>query len=311
MNITNLYTNTDSINQLRSNGYGAAEFDIDVAPLVYTPSDLGPEQIKSSKKVVFRTDTYDELGVHGEKYKAVPPKEMIENTRKILERSQLNLRGVTEDIQTSHKGSRTFVKYNLPEHSFMTPDGDTATLSLLAITSFDSSWPFMISVAAEQSACLNLQVFVSGEVAVFKSKHTKGLDINHGSNIIMKSLDVFENERDLWAEWYKKPYDILEAMKLFCEVGNCKPALDFYKENPLASPFKLMESVRINDAVEYMWNRHLTSYTKRFGHTFWAAYNSITDWSTHAGVSNRSSISNLPSIQNQRQEKVRTILRAA
>ena len=74
--------------------------------------------------------------------KPVAPKNMIDTTRNILERSGLNLGNMRETIRTSHDGARTFVQYKLPEHTYQTVDGDSAALSLLAITSFDGTWPY-------------------------------------------------------------------------------------------------------------------------------------------------------------------------
>ena len=187
--------NAAEIYKLKLKGFGVADFDIAQAPLRYAVplDDMHPSYSfilnrYSSKKVVYRTDNGDELGVHSNMYKPVAPKQMIEATRKILERSDLNLEGITEDIQMSHGGARTYVQYNLPAHTYLTPDGDTAKLSLLAITSLDSTWPFQISAGAVQTACLNMQVFTSGNVAVYKSKHTEGLDIDHGSDVIVQCL---------------------------------------------------------------------------------------------------------------------------
>lgn len=299
-NVTNMFGNTTAMDSIRANGYGDADFDIATAPLMYLNA------YESSKSVVYRTDNNQELGVHGDRYVPVAPKNMIEATRKILERSDLNLNGITESISMSHGGGRTYVKYNLPEHTYLTPDGDTATLQLLGTTSLDSTWPFMISVGAIQSACLNMQVFTSGNVALYRSKHMKGLDIDHGSNVIIKCLDIFENQREQWAEWYKQPVSSHQAFKLFAETVGWKGALEYMKENPDWIPQVVINSVRRNKNFDYIWSRHMAHYTKKFGHSFWAAYNSLTDWSSHAPSSKRSDPANRPAVLAKRSEVVRT-----
>jgi hypothetical protein len=163
-----MFSNNSALQTIRDGGYGSADFDIDTASLKYFVEDHGIN-FRSSKSVIYRTDTGTELGVHGHGYKAVPPKHMIDVTRDILERSPLNLANMRETIDTSHDGARTFVKYTLPEHTYETGDGDTAALSLLSITSFDGTWPFMISAAANQWACTNQQVFVTGAVSIYKA----------------------------------------------------------------------------------------------------------------------------------------------
>ena len=312
-NITNMFSNTTAMDSIRANGYGDADFDIAQAPLRYAVplDDMHPSYSfilnrYSSKKVVYRTDNGDELGVHSNMYKPVAPKQMIEATRKILERSDLNLNGITESISMSHGGGRTYVKYNLPEHTYLTPDGDTATLQLLGTTSLDSTWPFMISVGALQSACLNMQVFTSGNVALYRSKHMKGLDIDHGSNVIIKCLDVFENQREQWAEWYKQPVSSHQAFKLFAETVGWKGALEYMNDNTDWQTNDVLNNVRRNKNFDYIWSKHMAHYTKKFGHSFWAAYNSLTDWSSHAPSSKRSDPANRPAVLAKRSEVVRT-----
>lgn len=304
-NVTTLFSNNTAVNGLRDKGYGSADFDIGVAPVLYE-DDLGILHSADKKKVIYRLDNSLPLGVHGSRYEAVAPKVMIDSTRNILERSDLNLTGVTERIATSHNGSRTFVQYNLPAHKYTTPDGDTACLSLLATTSFDSTWPFLISAAAVQSACLNLQVFISGEVAVYRSKHTKGLDIDKGSRIIVNALDVFENERDLWETMYNTDMSEERAFLMFCQAAGHRSAIDYMKENPNWLVYEVRGSVRHNPNTEHMWLAY-KNYVRRFGHTEWAAYNTMTDWSTHAPASKRSG-NNVASVKSQRQESVRKVV---
>lgn len=299
-NVVNFFKN----NAPEFGGFGPAEFDIDTGPLFFTGSD--GQQHASSKKVIYRTDTNAELGVHGSKYKAVAPKHMIEAARKIILRSELNTEGIQETIRTSHDGARTFVKYDLPAHSYQTPDGDNAHLNLLAITSFDSSWPFMISVAATQFACTNLQVFTTGEIAVYKSKHTLGLDIDRGSRIIVKCLDTFNTQKDVWTLWNNTKVSIEEAFELFVDAAGCRKTVDkIRKEEPNVSAAGVLRLMpRRNRNLEYMLKAYKDIYLDRLGPNLWSAYNAMTDWSTHAGVSEKS-WPNVASIQQDRAAKVR------
>ena len=305
-NIVSFFENNTSVFE----GFGAADFDIGTAPLVYSFDDNWP-QVNSSKSVIYRTDTGEELGIHGSKYKAVAPKHMIESARKIILRSDLNTQGIKETIRTSHNGSRTFVKYDLPEHSYLTPDGDKAHLNLLAITSFDSSWPFMISVAATQHACTNLQVFTSGEIAVYRSKHTLGLDIERGSRIIVKALDSFENQKEIWAEWNRTNVSTEEAFYMFVDAAGCRESVNkVLKDSPYMSVNGVLNSLpRRNKSLEYMYKQYLNVYTSRMGTNLWAVYNAMTDWSTHGSVTAKAK-TNIASIEQDRASKVRDAVNA-
>ena len=71
-------------------GYGDADFEVLTAIPYYTAvlndgSDI--EIAQNKKKVYFRTDTGLELGTHGQRYKPVHHKDMIDSTRSILKRS--------------------------------------------------------------------------------------------------------------------------------------------------------------------------------------------------------------------------------
>lgn len=297
-----IFKNGEAIQNLRGQGYGSANFDINEKILHYFTAGHG--HLQSSKKVIYRSDTGAELGVHGLDYKAVCPKTMIETTRSIIERSDLDATGIEETIRTSHDGSRTFVQYRLPAHSYQTPDGDTASLGLLAVSSFDGTWPFMISAAAVQAACTNLQVFVGGEVAVFKAKHTKNLDIEIGSRVIVKALDMFENQRELWESWTKQSMTDFMAFQEIVKALNIKSAQKIIDTNfGLNATIVMLEMPKRNPDLEYIYNKWMSVYRHRLGANRWAFYNAMTDWSTH---SNHRGGDNIASIQNKRQNKVST-----
>ena len=312
-NITPMFANNTALNTIKARGYGSADFDIGVSPLMYNTEEGEAVHYQSSKSVIYRTDTGSELGIHGHGYKPVAPKHMIDVTRNIIERSDLSINNMEETIRTSHDGSRTFVQYRLPEHTYKTSDGDSASLSLLSISSFDGTWPFMISAAAIQAACTNLQVFVGGEVAVYKSKHTRSLDIEQGGRVITKSLQMFHKERDLWQQWHGTDVTAQQAFRFFAEALKCKGALNLLggtASTPL-DPVAVMYSMpRRNLNLEYIWKQYINVYSKRLGHNYWAVYNALTDWSTHATTARRSTEVNIAAVQNQRQQLVRDAVKS-
>lgn len=298
MTIMQMFPNNSGLRAIREGGYGSADFDIATAPLIYL------DAYESSKSIIYRTDTAQELGVHGHGYKPVAPKKMIDVTRNIIERSGLSVDGIQETIRTSHDGSRTFVQYKLPAHTYNTPDGDTASLGLLAVSSFDGTWPFMISAAAIQQACTNLQVFVGGEVAVFRAKHTRNLDIEVGSRVITKALDVFENQRELWSEWSCQSMTDFMAFQEIVNALKIDSAQKIINSSVNAVPEYVMgEMPRTNPSLEYIyaaWHK----YKRRLGANRWAFYNAMTDWSTHATAQRRDAIVNIAATQNTRQAVV-------
>ncbi len=311
-NVISMFENNTAMSELRAKGYGSADFNIETKPLDYTcwlNDGRGTDTKKCSKSITYRTDTGAELGIHGHGYQPVPPKQMIDVTRNIIERSDLNTTGIQETIRTSHDGARTFVQYRLPDHTYRTPDGDVASLSLLAISSFDGTWPFMISAAAIQLTLTNLQVFVGGEVAVYKAKHTKNLDIELGGRVVTKSLEAFENERELWEKWSRTHCSDEMALTLFAKAVKSKQVLKELNEGH--SAWDCIDNLkRANRNLGYIWNQYKNIYTKRLGKNYWSAYNALTDWSTHANTFRKSTEVNVASIANDRQEAVKSAIQS-
>ena len=287
-------------------GFGAADFEIATTPALFQNSDLTLHD--TDKYVTYRTDTNACLGIHSSRHKAVAPKDVIKTAREIILRSGLNTDGITEQIAVSHEGARSFVKYKLPAHTYETPDGDTASLGLLATTSIDSSFPFVISAAAIQQACTNLQVFISGEVAVFKGNHTLNLDLDKASRTIVKSLDFFEKEREVWRNMYSTSMDPIEACVMFGEIVGIGDQVHDLVVNERISPNEVGRSLkRNNTGFNYLWNVYRNTYVPRLGNTEWAAYNAVTDYTTHAdNVRNKDT---LASVQFKRQQDSISTLR--
>jgi len=288
-----------------NSGYGDADFDVASVPLMYF-NEAG-EWHHSSKVAVVRTDTMQELGVHGQNYKPVAPKELIQAQRDIIMRSDLETGGLTENITTAYHGAATFVKYRLPEHTYTTPDGDTACLTLLGVTSLNSSFAFIMSAGAHQSACFNGQVFISGAAALFKARHTKNLDIKAAARSITKSLEVFQTEQELWAEMYRTEVTAKQAMFIFAEAAGCLDLVRTIVAECGVSWSAVFDQLpRLNSSLTYLanaWNQ----YSDKMGRNQWAVYNTLTDWSTHAPAATKKTQANIASVNHKRQEIVRNV----
>jgi len=287
-------------------GYGVADFPVATRPMLFFNDDTD-QWYESSKVAVVRTDTMDELGVHGKNYKPVAPRELIDAQRAIIMRSGLKTDGIVEKIECSHNGAATFVKYRLPEHNYLTPDGDNATLTLLGVTSLNSTFAFIMSAGAHQSACFNGQVFITGEAGLFKARHTKNLDIKQASRAIVKSLEVFEKERELWQTMYKTPVTEKQAMYTFAEAAGCLDLVQAAVHESGVSWSAVFDKLpRMNSALTYL-AKAWSQYSQKMGKTQWAVYNTLTDWSTHAPAPTKKSQLNIASVNQKRSEVVRKV----
>ena len=287
-------------------GYGPADFPVATRPMLFFNDDTD-QWYESSKVAVVRTDTMQELGVHGKNYKPVAPKELIQAQRDIIMRSDLETGGITERIETAYHGAATFVKYRLPEHTYTTPDGDTACLTLLGVTSLNSTFSFLMSAGALQSACFNGQVFVGGAAALFKARHTKNLDIQAAARSITKSLEVFQTEQELWAEMYRTQVTAKQAMFVFAEAAGCLDLVRTIVAECGVSWSAVFDQLpRLNSSLTYLanaWNQ----YSDKMGKNQWAVYNTLTDWSTHAPAATQKTQANIASVNHKRQDIVRNV----
>jgi hypothetical protein len=266
----------------------------------------------SNKVAVIRGDTIDTpnpviLGVHGESYKPVAPRELLQTQREIILRSGLNTDGIVERVQTSHQGAATFITYRLPEHTYTTPDGDTACLTLLGVTSLNSTFSFIISAGANQWACMNRQVFVSGSAALFKARHTKNLDMKAASRAITKSLEVFHNEQELWRQMYRTSVTAEQVMFVFAEAAGCLDLVRTIVAECGPSWTAVFDQLpRLNSSLTYLANAW-KQYSDKMGYNQWAVYNTLTDWSTHAPAATQKTQANIASVNHKRQEIVRNV----
>ena len=298
-------------------GYGDADFNLDKTPLTYFDSEGNPRL--SSKHVLFRTDTGEELGVHGKNYtkdlRQLSYKTMIDNQREVIRSSGLNTTDIKETISLGGVGEKCFVQHILPNEMLKTPGGDNASISFLGVSSLNGVWPLSLSVGANQWACQNNQIFTSNASMLYHSKHNLQLDIDRGYRLIADSVEVFSKEVDLWHNWAGISVTTREAFILFAEAANCKYVADYINEHgrDQLSPQALMLESKVynNTALVYMFDKWLTHYRNVLGDNYWAAYNTLTDWSSHGPQSKRGRQvkgNNIATLNHKRSEKVQEVV---
>ena len=289
-NVINLYSNN-----LSYLPYGDADFDIAMKPLYFNFRESSVDPVQSSrvnKLAVVRTDTNQCLGVVGPRYKAINHREMIDNQRAIIARSGLNADGIVENIVTDRNGARCYVKHTLPNQALETPDGDMAALSFLGVNSFDGLFSFMLSAGARQSACMNGQIFTEGSSTIYKSRHTRQLDIHQGAQIVGKGLEIMMQQNELWKIWYQT----VPSQQLIEAIFSAAVGIDLSDENAAK-----------NRNYLYLWRVFTETYSRRQGNNLWAVYNALTDWATHAPAMKKTS-SSVVTLQNRRATKVSKVI---
>ena len=311
-NIVNMF-GSSAITTEFPQGYGDADFEVLTAIPYYTAvlndgSDI--EIAQNKKKVYFRTDTGLELGTHGQRYKPVHHKDMIDSTRSILKRSSLNLEGLEETITVGEDGAVCFVRHLLPEHTITTPCGDTGELTFLAVNAYNSKMAYWQSVGIRQSACLNGQVFTAGAASVYKNRHTMSLNLEHAANIISNVVGILDQQNTIWHRWYETKVSISQFFSIIAELAGSKKALQLLKEGQRSDETLNDSAVYNNKALVYMLSKYTSDYAPRLGHNLWAVYNVLTDWSSHYGPSPTKAkpVVDMPMVNYKNSEKVREVI---
>ena len=294
-----LNNNYEPIQELRERGYGSADFDVKKATVEFRPQSWGalfelqswgargihyPETLSfQSKEVYYRTDTLEPIAIHGLRYKPIQYPTMIDKTRDMLERCNLDATGIQETISISPNGGMCLVEYKLPAKKYITPDGDEGCIKVMALSSFNGVWSFILSLGFQQSACLNSQIFIKNPASIYKARHTNKLDIDLGVSVLGKAANIIENEIELWHDLYCTHSTSLKVFKMFAEVAD-------YKDDIAEISWNSYKDDINNKSMLYLLDKYQTHYAPLMGHNLWAVYNTITDWSTHAPSSAKNKI---------------------
>lgn len=308
--VVSMFGNKSAIDTLRNEGYGGAGFDVASSPVLYRTKDsdiFSGIHSLNNKRVYYREDTGDALAIHGERYKPVSHKEMIDTARNVLERSELNLEGIKERIEVGDNGSVCFVRHLLPNHEIQTPDGDTAQMTMLHINSFNSVWPYQASAGAHQSACTNHQVFVTGAATIYKARHTQKLNVDHGARQLNGIIGMLDKQNEIWAKWANEELSDTNAFIHIAEAAGSKFAIGKVAEGERPYDIMNMPTAYNNSSLVYMWDKYLTHYRRNMGNNHWALYNTLTDWSSHHRGSRKNSV-DFPVAQVKKSERVQKVI---
>jgi len=154
--------------------------------------------------------------------------------------------------------------------------------------------------------CLNGQVFLDS-FAMFKARHTAGLNMDHASRKLSKAIDVYQNESERWLKWQNTSVTDNEAFKTFADVAGCKFVTPVKAMTSTVDSLLLEPEVYRNKTLMNLWTQYTNDERKALGSTAWAMYNTMTHWATHAEATKSTAQKNIASIQVARQDKIRQV----
>jgi len=282
--------------------YGEAGFNVYTKAVRFM--DANDEiQVVPNKKVLVRDDNHESVGIVGQSYEVAQHPDAFRTVERIISNSDLDTTGVTRDIQVSHDGARAYAVYTLPAHSVGQGKEETA-LQISTRNSFDGSWCFHVEVGAVRMICLNGQVFLDS-FAMFKARHTAGLNMDHAARKLSKAIDVYQNESERWIRWQNTSVTDNQAFKTFADVAGCKFVTPVKAMTSTVESLLLEPEVYRNRTLMNLWTQYTNDERKALGSTAWAIYNTMTHWATHANATKSTAQKNIAAIQVARQDKVR------
>ena len=306
-NVVSINSKQDILNNLGD--YGAANFTVEAKPMfyeaIYEGNSMPMDYIVPNKKALVRKDNNESVAVVSDSYQVAQHPDAFRTVERIISNSDLDLTGITRNIEASHNGARAYARYSFPSHQIETSRGDSSTLEILARNSFDGSWCFHIDIGAVRGICLNGQVFIE-DFAMYKSKHTRRLNMAHAARKLSKSLEVYEKEVDRWKVWKNTGVANYEAFRIFRDAANSK-----YDRSECVSMSTLLHrpEVKRNKTLMNLWDHYVTDERKSLGSNLWAVYNTLTHWATHAPAGKKTAQNNISAIKVRRQDKVREVFK--
>ena len=222
----------------------------------------------------------------------------------ICKASGINCRGVEVHSAMSPDGARGYIGFTFPSETVETGRGDTTSLELTALNSFDGSWPVKYIFGGNRAVCTNKQVFVD-TVSFYSGRHTKNLNLGRAKEKMKECIVAYHKEADRWSRWKENSITDKEAIKGFAKVSSWK----FVLENPDKTPNEIFAEteVRRNRAFNNLWKQY-TVERETLGSNHWAVYNAMTHWATHGSFGKKTNENNILKLRQNRFDSVQNNL---
>lgn len=288
--------------------YGSADFTVRKDDMFV--SCAGYDTHVPNHKAIVRNDNDYAIAVVGKNYNPVNHPDAFKTAENVIMLSDLDIEGITRDVGCSHNGSRAYATYTLPNHRVnLGREGDDVALTISARNSFDGSWSFVVEVGGYRFICTNLQVFANN-FAVHKSKHTRGLNLQHVADKLSESVKFYDQETELWKEMVDTKITYAQAMSTLAHLANAKAVDNHLKSSD--APFYLTDilyepDVIRNKTISNLWSRWINN-AKSLDATAWALYNTMTEWATHEMPTRKITRKNFASVKLDRLDRVRKTL---
>jgi len=270
----------DTITREHNNLMDVSFFDFPIkkvtSPLIQLENVKGElEQVTMDKQViVYRPDTMEVLGnSRSSKYKIIEPAMLFQkHAEKMMSSPDLPKNVVVTDsmYEGGRKQKRTV---SFPDLTHVMPDNSKVNMRTDIFNSVDMSWMYQAFAGAYRDLCRNSLVFGGTRMFHVKQKHTTGLNVNATLNQITKTIEMFNENKDLMDRMIKQEISIEQVAYILAQ--------NIAKKKSGLSRYGIEQKVEVNKKLMDYFLFQFDKEKGNLGSTVWNLFNALTHWSTH------------------------------
>ncbi len=237
-------------------------FAVEERPVIV--EGMGPIE---GQKALVRADTNEFLGQHSEGYKVVTHDTIVNAQYDAIKEANISS-DFDFNVRCLDGGKKLKIDVIFPDLTVEPAVGDLIQFRTSTFNSYDGSWAYQNQADGYRLACLNGMVS-NALIAKVWAKHTSKLNIEAAANTLGKSVEIFNNQKDVWQGYIKAKVTRDEVEEFFKKkVVNV----------PQKSSEELFNKRQLNNLLS-----HFDDYSRELGKNKWSLYNALTHWSTHTG----------------------------
>ena len=270
----------DTITRTHDNILDVSLFEMPIKKAVNPKIILDNEEgiptstIMNDNVVVYRPDTMEILGrSRSNKYKIIEPAILFQkHAEKVMQDKNLPRNIVVTDsiYEGGRKQKRTIA---FPDLTHVMPDNSKVNMRSDIFNSVDMSWMYQAFAGAYRDLCRNSLVFGGQRMYHVKQKHTTGLNVNATLNQVTKTIQMFNENKELMDKMINQKITLDEVAYILAQ--------NIAKKKSGLSRFGIQQKVEVNkkllDYFLYQFDREKNN----LGSTVWNLFNALTHWSTH------------------------------
>ena len=246
------------------------------SPLIQLKNINGDlEQVTMDKQViVYRPDTMEVLGnSRSSKYKIVEPAILFQkHAEKMMSSPDLPKNVVvTDSLYEGGKKQKRTVSF--PDLTHVMPDNSKVNMRTDIFNSVDMSWMYQAFAGAYRDLCRNSLVFGGKRMFHIKQKHTTGLNVSATLNQITKTIEMFNENKDLMDKMINQKVSLEQVAYILAQ--------NIAKKKSGLSRYGIQQKVEVNKKLLDYFLFQFDKEAGNLGSTVWNLFNALTHWSTH------------------------------